>query len=168
MHNSQMSTDTAGIEENKQRAKRAIEAIAKRDDDTIHELVSEDLVHHALGVASTREGRDDWWARLGELVDGFPDLRIEVEDMAAEEDRVFCRVTMSGTMTGVFDGVAPSGRRAETAGFHVLRFEDGRIVEWWRLTNLMGWARQLDVLPLGLGAFARIIGRQLRWKLGGG
>jgi len=121
-----------------------------------------------VGVASTREGRDEWWDRLGELVDAFPDLRIEVQDMAAEGDRVFCRVTMSGTMTGTFDGVAAFGRRAETAGFHVLRFEDGRIVEWWRLTNLMGWARQLDVLPFGPGAFLRIVSRQLRWKLSGG
>jgi hypothetical protein len=77
------------------------------------------------------------------------------------------RVTMRGRMTGPFDGVAPSGRTAATAGFHVLRFEDGRVVEWWRLTGLLGWARQLDVLPFGPRAFLRILGRQLRWRPGG-
>lgn len=102
------------------------------------------------------------------MVEAFPDLRIEIADIVAERDRVFCRITMSRTMTGAFDGVAPSERSASTAGFHVLRFEGGTVVEWWRLTNLMGWARQLDILPFGPGAFLRIFGRQLRWKLGGG
>ena len=160
--------EAAGEEENETRAERAIAALAERDAATIEELVADDLVHHALGPDSTTVGREEWWARIGELVDAFPDLRIEVEDTAVEGDRVFCRVTMTGTMTGPFDGIAPSGRTAETAGFHVLRFEDGRVVEWWRLTNVLGWAQQLDVLPFGLGAFLRIAARQLRWKLGGG
>ena len=168
MLDDQTSTGDAVVEENRRRAERLVRALAERDEATVEELVAADLVHHALGVDSTTEGREEWWARIGELVGAFPDLRIDLEDVAAEGDRVFCRVTMTGTMTGAFDGVAPSGRTASTAGFHVLRFEDGRVVEWWRLTGLMGWARQLDVLPFGLGAFLRILGRQLRWKLGGG
>lgn len=163
-----MSTEAADWQENKRRAERAIAALAERDAATFNQLVADDLVHHALGPDSTTVGREALWDRIGDLVEAFPNLRIEVEDMAAEGDRVFFRVTMSGTMTGAFDGVAPSGRRAETAGFHVLRFEDGHVVEWWRLTNILGWGQQLDVLPFGPGAFLRIAGRQLRWKLGGG
>lgn len=161
----QLSTETSEMQGNKQRAERVIAALSQRDEAVIEELVAEDLVHHALGPDSTSEGREHWWSRIGELVEAFPDLQIEVEDMAAEGDRIFCRVTMSGTMTEAFDGVAPSGRQATTAGFHVLRFEDGKVVEWWRLTNIMGWAQQLDILPFGPGAFVRILGRQLRWKL---
>lgn len=167
MLDDQLSTGASEMEDNKRRAERVIAALSQRDEAVIEELVAEDLVYHALGPDATSEGRDQWWSRTGELVEAFPDLQIEVEDMAAEGNRVFCRVTMSGTMTGAFDGVAPSGRQATTAGFHVLRFEDGKVVEWWRLTNIMGWAQQLDVLPFGPGAFVRILGRQLSWKLSG-
>lgn len=168
MRNDQPTTGRAEREENRRRAVRLIRALPERDEATVTELVATDLVHHALGVDSTREGRDHWWARIGDLVAAFPDLQFEVEDVAADGDRVFCRVTMTGTMTGPFDGVAPSGRTTSTAAFHVLRFEDGVVVEWWRLTNMLGWAQQLDVLPSGPRAFLRIVGRQLRWRLGGG
>ena len=119
-------------------------------------------ISHALGLDSTSEGREHWWSRIGELAEAFPDLQIEMEDMAAEGDRVFCRVTMSGTMLGCsIVSLRLSVRRATTAGFHVLRFEDDKVVEWWRLIDSMRWVQQLDVLPFGFGAFVRIIGRQL-------
>jgi steroid delta-isomerase-like uncharacterized protein len=155
-------------ERNSQRARRLVEALNDRDEATVEELVAEDLRHHALGAGTTTEGRDVWWARVLEFGEAFPDLELEVEDLVAEGDRVSCRVTMRGTFLGPLDGIAPTGRTAEVAGFHVLRFEDDRVVEWWRLNDLMNWARQLEVLPTGLGVLLRIVGRQLRWKLGGG
>ena len=162
-----MSADVRPVEENRTAARRTVEAIAGPDVETIEALVDEDLLHHALGVDSTKRGRDVWLARIRELNDAFPDLRVEVEDVVAEDDRVVCRVRTTGTFTRPFDGQAPSGKAGSMAGFHALRFEDGRVVEWWRLNNVLGWGREIDALPLGPGALARVALRQLRWKLGG-
>jgi len=154
--------------ENREHTERLFEALNGRDVGTITELVSEDLVHHALGVENTTQGRDAWIEQLAEFGVAFPDSELTIEDIVAEGDRVMCRVTMSGTFSEPFEGQAPSGRSASVGGFHALRFEDGTVVEWWRLNNLFGWGNQLDMLPLGPRSLGRIALRQLKWKLTGG
>ncbi len=153
--------------DNKELTRRIFEALNDRDVATITDLVHEDLVHHALGTDNTTTGRDEWIERIAEFGVAFPDSQLSLEEVVGEGDRVMCRVTMSGTFTDTFDGQAPSGRSAAVAGFHELRFEDGQIVEWWRLNNVFGWGKQLDALPLGPRSLARIALRQLRWKLAG-
>lgn len=151
----------------KERTRRIFDALNDRDVGTIVDLVDEDLVHHALGTEETTEGRDAWIEQLAEFGVAFPDSQLRIQDVVAEGDRVMCRVTMSGTFTEPYDGQAPSGRTATVTGFHELRFDDGKIVEWWRLNNVFGWGKQLDALPLGPRSLARIANRQLRWKLRG-
>lgn len=162
------SNGQAQATDNRERTERLFEALNQRDVATITELVDEDLIHHALGVDNTTEGRDAWIEQIAEFGAAFPDSELSIKDIVAEGDRVMCRVTMSGTFTEAFDGQAPSGRSAEVAGFHALRFEDGAVVEWWRLNNIFGWGKQLDALPLGPRSFGRIALRQLKWKLTGG
>ncbi len=54
----------------------------------------------------------------------FPDLRIAIEEMIAEGDRVVCRNRWQGTN-------AKTGRRMEFHGFVEWRFEGDRIAERW-------------------------------------
>lgn len=154
--------------ENRERTERIIDALNERDVATITDLVDEELVHHALGIEDTTEGRDAWIEQLAEFGVAYPDSQLTLEDVVAEGDRVMCRVTMSGTFSEPFEGQAPSGRSASVGGFHALRFEEGKVVEWWRLNNVFGWGKQLDMLPLGSRSLARIAFRQLKWKLTGG
>lgn len=75
---------------------------------------------------------------------------------------------MRGTLTGEFDGMAPTRKSAEVAGFGILWFEDGWVIEWWWLTTVFDLGRHLDVFPTRPHALLRIAGRQIRWKLGWG
>ena len=49
--------------------------------------------------------------------------------MAAEGDRVYARLTVTGTNTGRFFGMPPTGRSYKVNMFDYARLEDGRIVE---------------------------------------
>ena len=61
----------------------------------------------------------------------FPNMRITVEDMIAEGDRVAARVTMRGTHRGEFLGMAPTGKRVQVRAMDIFRIADGKIVEHW-------------------------------------
>ena len=76
-------------------------------------------------------------------LDAFPDLHISVEELIAEDDRVFVRSTMTGTHDGEYKGIAPTGRNVATDCAEVYRFTDGKIVGYWCLTNVAGLVRQL-------------------------
>ena len=58
-------------------------------------------------------------------------MRVTVEDMIAEGDRVAARVTMRGTHLGEFEGIAPTGKRVEVRAMDMYRITDGKIVEHW-------------------------------------
>src|SRR5688572_6207983 len=76
-------------------------------------------------------------------LEAFPDLHISLEELIAEDDRVFVRSTMTGTHDGEYKGVAPTGRNVAADCAEVYRFADGRIAGYWCLTNVAGLVRQL-------------------------
>jgi len=62
----------------------------------------------------------------------FPDLRMSVQDMVAEGDKVAVLWTFQGTHTGSgYEGLPPTGTRMEVRGITIWRIVDGRIVEEW-------------------------------------
>lgn len=75
--------------------------------------------------------------------DAFPDLHISVEELIAEDDRLFVRSTMTGTQDGEYKGIAPTGRNVAADSAEVYRLADGKIVGYWCLTNVAGLMRQL-------------------------
>ena len=75
----------------------------------------------------------------------FPDLRITVEDLLAEGDRVAVRSTVSGTHRGEFLGVPPTGRPLAVTAMALYRLAGGRIVERWAVVDTLEVLRQLGV-----------------------
>ncbi|MCA1716559.1 MAG: ester cyclase [Actinobacteria bacterium] len=50
------------------------------------------------------------YKRVPAGIPDLPDLHARIDDLAAEEDRVYARLTVTGTNTGRFSGVPPTGR----------------------------------------------------------
>jgi steroid delta-isomerase-like uncharacterized protein len=62
----------------------------------------------------------------------FPDLRMSVQDMLAEGDKVAVLWRFQGTHTGSgYEGLPPTGTKVEVRGITIWRIVDGRIVEEW-------------------------------------
>ncbi len=109
-------------------------------DKTYEQYVSHSLVNHAFGGAYDREA---WLATDTGLLAAFKDLRVEVLDQIVQGDRVATRFSMTGTQTGEFYGVAPSGAAATLTGTAFDRIEDGKIAEHWSDSDLGGFMQQL-------------------------
>jgi predicted ester cyclase len=73
----------------------------------------------------------------------FPDLHCSIDELIEEDDRVFCRSTITGTHDGEYKGLPPTGRHVATDAAEVYRIADGKFVGYWCLTNVAGLMRQL-------------------------
>ena len=80
---------------------------------------------------------------LGRVVGAIPDLHARIDDMAAESDKVYARLTVTGTNTGRFFGAPPTGRSYEASMFDYARLEDGRLVERIQQPDKLSQLRQL-------------------------
>ncbi len=112
----------------------------------IDELAAPDFVDHHLppGVPPNAEGHKIWvqMARAG-----FPDIHITIEDMIAEGDKVVARITVTGTNTGEFMGIPPSGKAIRVGGIGISRIADGKSVEYWENFNALGLMQQIGAIP---------------------
>ena len=74
----------------------------------------------------------------------FPDIKITVEEVIAEEDKVAFRSTMHGAHQREFLGIAATGRQVAFTLLDVIRIEDGKFVEQWGGPDIHDLLQQLN------------------------
>jgi serine phosphatase RsbU (regulator of sigma subunit)/ketosteroid isomerase-like protein len=122
---------SVSVEENKALVRRFVEAQANADLDTLDELLAPDFVDHSL-QADQEPGREGFMRSVAEEPAIFSKVRANIEDQAAEGDKVISRLTMKRIHDrGEFLGVAPSGMEIRTSAIIIHRVSGGEIVEEW-------------------------------------
>jgi steroid delta-isomerase-like uncharacterized protein len=125
----------------------AYERINAGDLDSYAELVADDFVEHDYvpGLPATKEGMLDYF-RL--ILSAFPDLRMEVEDLIASDDKAVARVKATGTHRGDFMGVPPTGSHIEIQLIDIMGFDGaGRVSEHWGVADMLTLMQQIGVVP---------------------
>lgn len=133
--------------DNSEVMRQIYDVIATGDADRADELMAEDLIEHEEPPPGTPPGREGFKDFVRRIKAGFPDLEVHVEDMTEDGDKVWARVRITGTHTGEFMGVAPSGNRVEFDVIDIARFEDGIGVEHWGVGDVMALMRQIGAVP---------------------
>lgn len=112
--------------------------------DAFDDLVATDVVDHdpAPGQAA---GPDGYKAFFGDLRTAFPDMKIEVETLVADDDRVAFAYTLTGTNDGPFQGHDATGRSISVRGLQISRFSNGKMVERWGSSDELGIITQLGL-----------------------
>ena len=103
------------------------------------------VVAHGLGPAAL--GLDGLKGFYEGLWEAFPGLRITVDDMVGEEDRVSWRLNVSGVHQAEFRGVPATGREVQFGAQYIFRFRDGKVVERWTNFDRLGVLVQLGAIP---------------------
>lgn len=78
----------------------------------------------------------------------IPDLAVTIHDIIVDGDRLGVRAEMTGTHTGEWFGVAPTGRAFSVALHEFHRIEGGRLTHTWHLEDWFGWLNQVGVWPV--------------------
>lgn len=107
-------------------------------------LFAPDYQEHQFGLSKTLEGvKGD----VKSLRAAFPDLHLTIDDMAADGDKLWVRMTARGTNLGPMFG-PPTGRPMAITVYDSCRFEDGKIVEHWGVPDRFAQMAQLGLLPI--------------------
>ena len=69
-----------------------------------------------------------------------------IEEIIADGDKVWIRVRITGTHTGEFRGIAPTGKKFVMLAVPSYRIVDGKIVEGWSVWNPLDFLKQLGVV----------------------
>ena len=112
----------------------------------IDDLFTTDFVRHDPGGREL-QGTEQNRQFIGSLRAAFPDVHYTVEDQIAEGDKVVVRYRFRGTHLGAFQGIPPTGKQVTYTGILIYRIGDGKITEQWTEFDLLGFLRQLGVLP---------------------
>ena len=116
--------------------------LERADDIVVEDFVELDPLP---GQAQGREGLKE---AIRQMRSAFPDIRWTVDEMLAEDDKVFTRFTWSGTHQGAFLGVPPTGRRITVKGMIIDRLAAGRMADSRILMDSLGMMQQLGALPV--------------------
>jgi steroid delta-isomerase-like uncharacterized protein len=65
----------------------------------------------------------------------FPDLNIVVDDLIIKGDKLVMRWTITGTNTGPFGDLPPTGKKFKVSGVTIGHFVDGKAREAWMFYN---------------------------------
>ena len=135
------------IEKNKNLVRLYQEIYNSNDLDRLTEVVSEDLLTPNImpGIPHGLEGAK---AAHRIMLTGFPDYQTIIDDMIAEGDKVAARIKMTGTHSGEFMGIPPTGRRISFTGIYFARIAGGKIVEHWGEEDGVSLLQQLGVLKM--------------------
>jgi C-1 hydroxylase len=130
--------------ENKALVSDLIEAWNRGDIDAMAQLWGPGMVHHGRNSKADSHATA---AAMSGFQEAFPDLRMDVESLVAEDDLVATRLTIRGTHTGEYMGIPATGQRIQCQLMGQLRVRDGAVVEHWGVADTMQILLQLGLLP---------------------
>jgi steroid delta-isomerase-like uncharacterized protein len=124
---------------------RRIDAWRQRDLDVLVSAHADDCVLESP-LAGKVTGRTAIENVYRAFVTSFPDLTIENPELLVDGDRVVQTVTFSGTNTGGFMGMAPTGKHFSFAAVLICTMREREIAHERRIYDFTGFLLEIGVL----------------------
>jgi steroid delta-isomerase-like uncharacterized protein len=132
--------------ENKAIVRRLYEEVwNKRRVELVDELMSPSHAMHNDHIPDSCIGPEAYKREVARWVTGFPDLRLIVEDMVAENDKVVVAWTISGTHRGEFRGISPTDKKVSIEGITINQIADGKIMDSYINWDALSLLQQFGV-----------------------
>ncbi len=136
-------------EENKrliERYMRAVDDNETGDWSILDEYIAEDFVAHnppIPGVSLDREGMKQAAEIFRVATPGRHEIRMQV----AEGDLVVSHIVGRGVHAGELLGIPATNKDVETEGIAIHRIRDGKIAEYWSVSDVARVLQQVGALP---------------------
>lgn len=114
----------------------------------VDDFYTADYVLHDPSQPEPIRGIEGVRAFVAAIATGFPDIKITIDDLLAEGDKVIHRVTARGTHQGAFQGIPATGKSVEIWIMVISRIANNKIAEEWELVDTLRMLQQLGVVPL--------------------
>lgn len=133
----------SSAEANKAIAREYFEAFAGGDLDWLDGHVAPDFIRHDPGLPFEVRGPEGVRRLNSAFLTAFPDLRLDVEDVIGEGEKVLARLTIRGTHLGELMEIEPTGKEVEVGVLDLFRIADGKLAEHWAAIDNLGLMQQI-------------------------
>jgi predicted ester cyclase len=128
---------------------RAIQLAAERynakDEEGYLALYDRGVLHHGFG--NIKRGVGGLRDHFQQLLRGFPDRRIDSQDIFCDGEKVAHRYTFYGTHKGEYMGYASTNNFVVAPGVLLHLFERGKCVEVWQLIDNARFLAAMGAIP---------------------
>jgi predicted ester cyclase len=129
-------------------AHQSFRLIETGDPDLAEQIIAPDYVNDEANddpedVERQQDGPAGFLATSRWLRDAFSNLRFELQETVAEGGIVMAAAVMTGEHTGVFNGIAPTGRSITHKQVHIFAIADNRIARHRAVRDDLGLLFQL-------------------------
>jgi steroid delta-isomerase-like uncharacterized protein len=132
--------------ENKALVRRLFEqGMNERKPDVFNACLAPNFVNHDL--PGPTHGPDGFYESFRVFESAFPDLRVHLDAVLADGDKVITRSHWTGTHKGEFMGVPASGASVDVMFIDIWRVEEGLLTECWVRMDLLGLMQQMTGAP---------------------
>jgi predicted ester cyclase len=136
------------VEGNKALVRRVIEQVWNNGDMTpLGELMQPGFIHHhERNRDADLHGIEALRSRVLALRKAVPDLRLAIDRIFGENDKVMVHLRGTGTYAGPSRDVATTGTPLTFTATGIVRVADGRLAEAWVITDTLGILQQLGAV----------------------
>ena len=121
---------------------QAVQCFNARDLDGYLQMFHPSVLHHGFSrhIGPGVSGLRGFYRQMAE---GFPDGRIENEDVIVEGEKLAHRYTFYGTHRGGYLGFPPTMKVVMSAGQVIHHFREGKSIEVWASGDVLGLLLQI-------------------------
>ena len=118
------------------------EAVNTENWDLINEVVAPDAIDHDPAPGQV-QGPEGYITFFKQFRAAFPDLKVELVQLIADEDNIAFAYEITGTHGGDFLGIPPTNKPIKARGVQISKFKDGKIIERWGSSDVLGILTQI-------------------------
>ena len=135
------------LETNKQICRDYFKAFLARDAAWMEKHVAKTFVRHDPGLDFEVRGPQGVLQLHDVLMPAFPDMKLDLEDLVAEGEKVLVRLLIRATHTGPLGTMGATGKPIRVAVLDIFQIRDGVLIEHWAQLDNLGMLKQLGALP---------------------
>jgi len=136
------------LEANKALIRRWFEEVwNQKRPEAVTEMMAADCINHGLSEdGQPLRGPAGFLPFHQQFREAFADIKVVIEDVLAEDDRVAVRCSVKSTHTGDSLGFEATGKTTEFDGIAIARIRNGMFVESWNNFDFMKMYKQLGAM----------------------
>lgn len=125
--------EAASIEEqNKKLVSYAVEEVWNKGNYSVaDEILSDEFVIHASNPDKEVHGTKGVRQFFTSIRTAFPDIGFTIIDQVAEGNKVVTHWIAEGTHQGIYEGIAPTGKRFKVTAIDIKYIKNGKFTDSW-------------------------------------
>ena len=117
------------------------------DPASLNEILSENCVYYSYRFPEPLRGRQAMQTYIAEIRSAFPDFKVFVEEMFAEDNKIVLKWKWTGTHKGQFGDIKPTGKRVSQHGVDIVHLDKNKVTEDYCIADALMLLKQLEAIP---------------------